>query len=271
MQDEVADTGLMMMGHRFYAPDHGRFLNRDPIGFRGGANLFEYAASSPVQVTDAAGLAPGDLWTGEQHAVFTGDYAGNPSAWTVVHGPRPSSSYSPPPAEDISLLDPNLVKALKGHAKRWGLPEGALLGLFTVAGGYSMFGGGSGRGFGRRGGQRGFARIGRGTRPTGAPIEIVNGQPCTTPGFVGPINSKGRQTRGGGNAVNLSLPDGSYLDISGERVKAGVPNTHPNAPPGTINQVHWANPQTTPTGKVLLHKRDPFPEELSFLNGFFTP
>ena len=56
VQDEVADTGLMMMGHRFYAPDHGRFLNRDPIGFAGGLNLFEYAGSSPVQMVDPRGL-----------------------------------------------------------------------------------------------------------------------------------------------------------------------------------------------------------------------
>src|SRR5690606_8448592 len=41
VQDEVAETGLMLMGHRFYDPDVGRFLNRDPIGFSGGMNLFE--------------------------------------------------------------------------------------------------------------------------------------------------------------------------------------------------------------------------------------
>ena len=56
VQDEVADTGLMMMGHRFYAPDHGRFLNRDPIGFAGGLNLFEYAGGRPVSYIDPNGL-----------------------------------------------------------------------------------------------------------------------------------------------------------------------------------------------------------------------
>ena len=56
VQDEVADTGLMMMGHRFYAPDLGRFLNRDPIGFAGGMNLFEYASSSPTMRSDPTGL-----------------------------------------------------------------------------------------------------------------------------------------------------------------------------------------------------------------------
>ena len=61
VQDEVADTGLMMMGHRFYAPDLGRFLNRDPIGFKGGANLFQYAGGRPTQAIDPRGL--------EQHSV----------------------------------------------------------------------------------------------------------------------------------------------------------------------------------------------------------
>ena len=58
VQDEVADTGLMMMGHRFYEPELGRFLNRDPIGFAGGPNLFAYAKSSPVQFIDPEGLEP---------------------------------------------------------------------------------------------------------------------------------------------------------------------------------------------------------------------
>lgn len=58
VQDEVADTGLMMMGHRFYAPDHGRFLNRDPIGFAGGLNLFSYGGNNPVSKVDYTGLQP---------------------------------------------------------------------------------------------------------------------------------------------------------------------------------------------------------------------
>jgi RHS repeat-associated protein len=63
VQDEVADTGLMMMGHRFYDPSGpaggtGRFLNRDPIGFRGSMNLFEYSRSSPTSLMDPSGLEP---------------------------------------------------------------------------------------------------------------------------------------------------------------------------------------------------------------------
>jgi RHS repeat-associated protein len=64
VQDEVADTGLMMMGHRFYDPSGpaggtGRFLNRDPIGFRGSLNLFEYSGSRPTIAVDASGLQEG--------------------------------------------------------------------------------------------------------------------------------------------------------------------------------------------------------------------
>ena len=61
VQDEVADTGLMMMGHRFYEPGLlGRFLNRDPIGFRGSMNLFEYAGSRPTFSIDPRGLYDSD-------------------------------------------------------------------------------------------------------------------------------------------------------------------------------------------------------------------
>ena len=64
VQDEVADTGLMLMGHRFYEPSGpsggiGRFLNRDPIGFAGSMNLFNYSNNSPISQVDPTGLQTG--------------------------------------------------------------------------------------------------------------------------------------------------------------------------------------------------------------------
>jgi|GEM_PF-1666622 len=56
VQDEVAETSLMLMGHRFYDPSLGRFLNRDPVGFAGGLNLFSYGANNPVSRVDHTGL-----------------------------------------------------------------------------------------------------------------------------------------------------------------------------------------------------------------------
>ncbi len=36
IHDDTGDTGLLYMRARHYAPELGRFLNRDPIGFSGG-------------------------------------------------------------------------------------------------------------------------------------------------------------------------------------------------------------------------------------------
>jgi RHS repeat-associated protein len=43
--------------NRYYAPALGRWLTRDPIGVKGGTNLYAYVASSPVGKVDAWGLA----------------------------------------------------------------------------------------------------------------------------------------------------------------------------------------------------------------------
>lgn len=49
-----------MSGHRWYDQTLGRFLSRDPIGFAGGLNLYEYGANSPVNYVDPSGLEPYD-------------------------------------------------------------------------------------------------------------------------------------------------------------------------------------------------------------------
>ena len=49
-------SGLGMATYRFYDPDLGRWLNRDPIGEAGGINLFEYVGNSPGNLVDPLGL-----------------------------------------------------------------------------------------------------------------------------------------------------------------------------------------------------------------------
>ena len=49
-----ADTGLVLMGHRYYDTRIGRFLSQDPIG--DGNNWYTYAENNPVNNTDPLGL-----------------------------------------------------------------------------------------------------------------------------------------------------------------------------------------------------------------------
>ncbi|MCG3137515.1 MAG: hypothetical protein HJJLKODD_01361 [Phycisphaerae bacterium] len=47
---------LMHVGYRTYDPSLGRFLERDPIGIRGGLNVYEYVNSRPSVRIDPTGL-----------------------------------------------------------------------------------------------------------------------------------------------------------------------------------------------------------------------
>src|SRR6187402_2390780 len=45
-------TGLLLLGHRYYDPGTGRFINRDPIGYSGGVNQYRYAGNNPINDSD---------------------------------------------------------------------------------------------------------------------------------------------------------------------------------------------------------------------------
>ncbi|MDE1464275.1 RHS repeat domain-containing protein, partial [Spartinivicinus poritis] len=49
------ETGLHYNRHRYYDPGLGRFINQDPIGIKGGLNLYKYAPN-PVMWVDPFGL-----------------------------------------------------------------------------------------------------------------------------------------------------------------------------------------------------------------------
>ena len=48
--------GLYFNRHRYYSPSPGRFISQDPVGFKGGINLYGYAGNSPTNLTDPTGL-----------------------------------------------------------------------------------------------------------------------------------------------------------------------------------------------------------------------
>ena len=55
------ETGLSYYGYRYYSPTQGRWLSRDPIGERGGANLYGIVDNNPVNHFDAFGLQAAPL------------------------------------------------------------------------------------------------------------------------------------------------------------------------------------------------------------------
>jgi RHS repeat-associated protein len=49
-------SGLNLTTHRAYSPSLGRWINRDPIGERGGINLYDYVSNRPTEDIDPSGL-----------------------------------------------------------------------------------------------------------------------------------------------------------------------------------------------------------------------
>jgi RHS repeat-associated protein len=45
-----ADSGMSLYGYRFYNPDIGRWVNRDPIGERGGLNVYGFVGNQAVSL-----------------------------------------------------------------------------------------------------------------------------------------------------------------------------------------------------------------------------
>jgi RHS repeat-associated protein len=51
------DTGLIYFRARWYSPETGRFISKDPIGIAGGLNLYAFCANNPVNFSDPMGCA----------------------------------------------------------------------------------------------------------------------------------------------------------------------------------------------------------------------
>lgn len=76
------ESGLYLCQHRYYDPASGRWLNRDPVGQRGGINVYAYAGNSPVQNVDSTGYWPFTHWGGD--------------TFNIPDGPNgPGKSYRP--------------------------------------------------------------------------------------------------------------------------------------------------------------------------------
>ncbi|WP_438265340.1 RHS repeat-associated core domain-containing protein, partial [Citrobacter rodentium] len=77
------ETGLYYNRHRYYDPQQGRYITQDPIGLRGGWNLYSYAFNNPMKYIDPRGL---DIW-------LEGAAPGEPDLHQSVNVGDPNGSY----------------------------------------------------------------------------------------------------------------------------------------------------------------------------------
>src|SRR5690606_33760065 len=70
-----ATTGLYYYGYRFYDPVTGRWPSRDPIGERGGVNLYGFVGNDSMNKIDILGMATANISDEEEEYAleFAGD------------------------------------------------------------------------------------------------------------------------------------------------------------------------------------------------------
>lgn len=112
----TAGLPFMHVGHRYYDPGSGRFLQRDPIGIRGGPNVYSYVGSSPTGMVDPSGLVGlgggGDRLTNPP----IGSRPGRPG---IINGgiePIPGYVY---PEGPFPPFVPSIVLGLTGGDDSW--------------------------------------------------------------------------------------------------------------------------------------------------------
>jgi RHS repeat-associated protein len=107
---EFAEEGSYFYRARYLDPGVGRFVSKDPIGFRGGMNLYGYVANNPVNYSDyngnqQSGRSVRRYWPGTE----TDRY--NCMAWALF------SDTWQPPIGDPAMEHPNLVPP-RFHCRR---------------------------------------------------------------------------------------------------------------------------------------------------------
>ena len=116
------ETELVYYNFRYYSPDLGRWLNRDPLGESGGFNLYAIAANNIINLIDYLGLGCDPSWFDENiygpledvaeavadAATWTGELGLDAAIWggSQIYG-NPSEWFTPSTTEMtvISRLD----------------------------------------------------------------------------------------------------------------------------------------------------------------------
>jgi RHS repeat-associated protein len=71
-----AESGLYFYKARYYSPVLGRFLQRDPLGFVDGNNLYAYVMNNPAKYIDEFGLCTTPPWSSLDNFHWYGNWGG---------------------------------------------------------------------------------------------------------------------------------------------------------------------------------------------------
>ena len=70
------ETGLVLCGQRYYDSSAGRWINRDPISYEGGLNVYGYVGNNPTNASDPMGLEPLTLAAASYLSAVNGTHNG---------------------------------------------------------------------------------------------------------------------------------------------------------------------------------------------------
>jgi RHS repeat-associated protein len=93
------ETRLYYVRNRHYNPQLGRWVQRDPIGYDGGVNLYVYVANSPISLCDPLGLDAG-----------YGSAISNTFSWAVGHSG--DTNYGPDSPESLQMSQSTVGESL---------------------------------------------------------------------------------------------------------------------------------------------------------------
>ena len=109
---EDRETGLYYCQNRYFDPNTGRWVNRDPIGFEGGVNVYEYTGGSPNGAMDDDGLKRIVVIIGAGF-VKKGEPRINP-AW--LEAARRALRHHMVAGDEVEYVFGNIRRAMKGIA-----------------------------------------------------------------------------------------------------------------------------------------------------------
>jgi RHS repeat-associated protein len=127
------ESGLHYNVMRYFDPEPGRYIEADPIGLRGGINLYAYATGSPATITDPLGLYSwSDVFAAYRH------YCGRSgTSWSVSFT---SLSWVTDPVTGMTQYIQNLTAGMGGICQDATIPINHSQGFQTTGADAALIG-----------------------------------------------------------------------------------------------------------------------------------